>query len=158
MSISKIVKATLLCLLIISCGGNGTNKKREPSRSDKRKIEIIEKKKKKAIADEEKEKEKQRRNNGNHRKPSQRKREDSRLQRDIKVEPIVTPEEDPTKASAARIEKRVQLELSIWKAKDKNDSKTVSRLREEADNLAKEMTIAELNEAFKKLKDLKKRM
>ena len=157
MSISKIVTATLLCLLIISCGGSGTNKKREPSRSDKRKIEIIEKKKK-AIADEEKEKEKQRRNNGNHRKPSQRKRGDSRLQRDTKAEPIVAPEEDPTKASAARIEKRVQLELSIWKAKDKDDSKTVSRLREEADNLAKEMTIAELDEAYKRLKDLKKRM
>ena len=50
------------------------------------------------------------------------------------------------------------MELSFWKEKDKNDSKTVSRLREEADNLAKEMTIAELDEAFKKLKDLKKRM
>lgn len=157
MSISKIVTATLLCLLIISCGDSEKNKKREPSRSEKRKIEILEKKKK-AIADEEKEQEKQRRYNGNHRKPLQRKREDSRLQRDTKAGPAVSQEEDPAKASTARIEKRVQLELSIWKAKDKDDSKTVSKLREEADNLAKEMTQAELDEAYKRLKDLKKRM
>lgn len=156
MRISKIFTATLLCLLIISCGDSGKSKKREPSRKEKRKIEILEKQK--AIADEEKKEEKQLRNNGNYRKPTQRDIGESKLRRKTTDKAVTKPEEDPAKISAARIEKRVRLELDIWKAKERKDNTTVRKLREEADNLAKEMTQAELDEAYKKLKDLKKRM
>ena len=155
MSISKIVTATLLCLLIVSCGGN--KKKSEPARSDKRKIEIIEKKKK-ATADEAKDVERESRNNGNHRKPTKREKGESKLHRKRKGRAVVQPEEDPAKVSAAKIEKRIRLELDIWEAKKKNDYATVEKLRDAANDLGKEMTQAELDEAYKKLKDLKKRM
>ena len=117
MSISKIVTAALLCLLIISCGGDG--KKNEPARSDKRKIEIIEKKKK-ATADEAKDVERESRNNGNHRKPTKREKGESKLHRKRKGRAVVQPEEDPAKVSAAKIEKRIRLEIDIWEAKKKN--------------------------------------
>ena len=162
MEISKILAATLLCLLIISCGGSGTNKKNESDSLDKRNIEILEKRKaekqekeRKRKEAKEAQKEKFQRNNGNYRKPTQQKKEDSSLRNNTATNPV---EEDPAKASAAKIEKRVQLELDICKAKDRDDSKSVSKLREEADDLAKEMTQAELDAAYKRLKDLKKRM
>ena len=161
METGKILAATLLCLLIISCGGSGTNKKNESDSLDKRNIEILEKRKaekqekeRKRKEAKEAQKEKFQRNNGNYRKPTQPKK-DSRLRDNTGTNPV---EEDPAKASAAKIEKRVQLELDIWKAKDRDDSKSVSKLREEADDLAKEMTQAELDAAYKRLKDIKKRM
>jgi hypothetical protein len=156
MRISKIVTAVLLCLLIISCGGNGKSKKREPARRNNRKTEIIEKRK--ATVEEKEDKETPSRNNGNYRKPSQRKKGESKLRRKTKGRVVLPPEEDPAKVSAAKIEKRVQLEVDIWKAKEKGNEATVSKLRNAADDLAKEMSQKELDEAFKRLKDLKKRM
>lgn len=152
----KIFTAMLLCLLIISCGCSEKNKKHEPARRSNKRLELIEKKK--AIVNETEEEKSLPRYNGNHRKPSQRQREESRLQRKQKEQVAVPLEEDPAKASAARIEKRVQLEIEIWKAKDKGNSTLVGKLRDKANDLAKEMTQAELDAAYKKLKDLKKRM
>lgn len=156
MKISKIVTVTLLCLLIISCGGRGKNKKSEQQRSDKRKIEIIEKKK--AIADEKKDEARDSRNNGNYRKPTQREKGESKLNRKPKGQPIVQPEEDPAKASSARIEKRVQLELDIWKARKANNSILLDKLKDKIRDYEKDMSQAELDETFKRLKDIKKRM
>lgn len=153
MEIGKIFTAILLCLLIISCGGN---KKNEPARRSNKRLELIEKKK--AIVNEAEDEKSLPRYNGNHRKPSQRQREESRLQRKPKEQATVPLEEDPAKASTARIEKRVQLELEIWKAKEKGNSTLVGKLRDKADDLEKEMRQPELDKVYKRLKDLKKRM
>lgn len=160
MKIRKIVTTTLLCLLIISCGGSGKNKKREPSRRSKKNIEVVEKKKTTANDKESEEvaNEETGRNNGNYRKPSQRKKGESKLRRKTKGRSVVPAEEDPAKASTSRIEKRVQLEINIWKANEKGDQTLAEKLRKEANELVKKMTQDELDEAYKKIKDIKKRM
>ena len=156
METGKILTAILLCLLIISCGCSEKNKKHEPVRRSNKRLELIEKKK--AIVNEAEEEKSLPRYNGNHRKPSQRQREESRLQRKPKEQATVPLEEDPAKASMARIEKRVQLELEIWKAKEKGNSTLVDKLRDKADDLEKEMRQPDLDKVYKRLKDLKKRM
>ena len=160
--INKIVTTILLCLLIVSCGGK-SNKRDSADRS--RNMEIIEKRKA-----EKKEREQQmeeataaqeenfQRNEGNYRKPTQRQKGDSRLRRKVEAKPVVTTEEDPAVARIARIEKRVKLEVSIWKAGENGDAAMVEKLRKEADELVKEMRQDELDEAYKKIKDIKKRM
>ena len=98
------------------------------------------------------------RNNGNHRKSSQRERGESRRRKQEEIKPVQANEEDPAAAKAARIEKRVQLELDIWKANKAGDSGRAEKLRKDADELEKEMKQAELDEVYKKIKDIKKRM
>ena len=156
MKISEIVTATLLSLLIISCEGCGKSKKHEPLRRSKKKIEVVEKKKE--IVTENESEETAPRNNGNYRKPTQREKGESKLRRKTKGRPIVQPEEDPAKASSARIEKRVQLELDIWKARKSNNSILLDKLKDKIRDYEKDMSQAELDEAFKRLKDIKKRM
>lgn len=162
MNILKYLIVATICLVIASCGGSGKNKKREPVHNSKKNIEVIENKKPTVNEEEKREEissEELQRNNGNYRKPTQRQREESKFHRkNKKGRVIVKPEEDPAKASSARIEKRVQLELDIWEASKKGDKTSVEKLREQADNLAKEMTQPELDEAFKKIKNIKKRM
>lgn len=156
MKILRFFTVTLICLLIISCGGSGKNRKREPARKSKKNIEVIEKKR--AITNDRENDEEQLRNNGNYRKPSQRERGESKLRRKTKGRPIVAPEEDPAKVKKARIEKRIQLELDIWEANKKGNQTIVEKLRKEADKLEKEMRQPELDEVYKRLKDIKKRM
>ena len=163
--INKIVTAILLCLLLVSCGDGGKSNKRDSADRSKRNMEIIEKRKaekkereKKMEEAKEAQEEKFQRNDGNYRKPTQRQKGDSRLRRKVEAKPVVAPEEDPTVARSARIEKRVKLEVSIWKAGESGDKAMVEKLRKEADDLAKEMRQDELDEAYKKIKDIKKRM
>ncbi len=160
MSINKFVTTLLLCLLIISCGGSGKNRKREPSRRSKKEVEVVEKKRTSTNnekTDEESD-ERLQRNNGNHRKSSQRERGVSKRRKQEEIKPVQKDEEDPAIAKAARIEKRVQLELDIWKANKNGDSGLAEKLRKDADELEKEMRQPELDEVYKKIKDIKKRM
>ena len=160
--INKIVTTILLCLLIVSCGGK-SNKRDSADRS--RNMEIIEKRKaekkereKKREETKEAQEEKFQRNEGNYRKPTQRPKGESKLRRKVEAKPVVTTEEDPAVARSARIEKRVKLEVDIWKAGENGDAAMVEKLRKEADELVKEMRQDELDEAYKKIKDIKKRM
>ena len=162
--INKLVTTILLCLLIVSCGDGGKSNKRD-SADRSRNMEIIEKRKaekkereKKMEEAKEAQEEKFQRNEGNYRKPTQRQKGDSRLRRKVETKPVVTTEEDPAVARSARIEKRVKLEVSIWKAGENGDAAMVEKLRKEADELVKEMRQDELDEAYKKIKDIKKRM
>lgn len=161
--INKLVTTILLCLLIVSCGGKSN--KRDSADRSKRNMEIIEKRKaekkereKKREETKEAQEEKFQRNEGNYRKPTQRPKGDSRLRRKVEAKPVVTTEEDPAVARSARIEKRVKLEVDIWKAGENGDAAMVEKLRKEADELVKEMRQDELDEAYKKIKDIKKRM
>ena len=162
--INKLVTTILLCLLIVSCGDAGKSNKRD-SADRSRNMEILEKRKaekkereKKMEEAKEAQEEKFQRNEGNYRKPTQRQKGDSRLRRKVEAKPVVTTEEDPAVARSARIEKRVKLEVSIWKAGENGDAAMVEKLRKEADELVKEMRQDELDEAYKKIKDIKKRM
>ena len=56
----------------------------------------------------------------------------------------------------ARIEERVRLEQKIWEASEKGNDELFSKLKEQASTLSKKMTIQELDEAFKRIKNLKK--
>ena len=161
--INKIVTTILLCLLIVSCGGKSN--KRDSADRSKRNMEIIEKRKaekkereKKREETKEAQEEKFQRNEGNYRKPTQRPKGESKLRRKVEAKPVVTTEEEPAVARSARIEKRVKLEVSIWKAGENGDAALVEKLRKEADELVKEMRQDELDEAYKKIKDIKKRM
>ena len=161
--INKLVTTILLCLLIVSCGGKSN--KRDSADRSKRNMEIIEKRKaekkereKKMEEAKEAQEEKFQRNEGNYRKPTQRPKGDSKLRRKVEAKPVVTTEEDPAVARSARIEKRVKLEVDIWKAGENGDAAMVEKLRKEADELVKEMRQDELDEAYKKIKDIKKRM
>ena len=161
--INKLVTTILLCLLIVSCGGKSN--KRDSADRSKRNMEIIEKRKaekkereKKMEEAKEAQEEKFQRNEGNYRKPTQRPKGDSKLRRKVEAKPVVTTEEDPAVARSARIEKRVKLEVDIWKAGENGDAALVEKLRKEADELVKEMRQDELDEAYKKIKDIKKRM
>lgn len=161
--INKLVTTILLCLLIVSCGGKSN--KRDSADRSKRNMEIIEKRKaekkereKKREETKEAQEEKFQRNEGNYRKPTQRPKGDSKLRRKVEAKPVVTTEEDPAVARSARIEKRVKLEVDIWKAGENGDAALVEKLRKEADELVKEMRQDELDEAYKKIKDIKKRM
>ena len=161
--INKFVTTILLCLLIVSCGGKSN--KRDSADRSKRNMEIIEKRKaekkereKKREETKEAQEEKFQRNEGNYRKPTQRPKGDSKLRRKVEAKPVVTTEEDPAVARSARIEKRVKLEVDIWKAGENGDAALVEKLRKEADELVKEMRQDELDEAYKKIKDIKKRM
>ena len=161
--INKLVTTILLCLLIVSCGGKSN--KRDSADRSKRNMEIIEKRKaekkereKKREETKEAQEEKFQRNEGNYRKPTQRPKGDSKLRRKVEAKPVVTTEEDPAVARSARIEKRVKLEVDIWKAGENGDAALVEKLRKEADELVKEMRQDELDEADKKIKDIKERM
>ena len=161
--INKLVTTILLCLLIVSCGGKSN--KRDSADRSKRNMEIIEKRKaekkereKKREETKEAHEEKFQRNEGNYRKPTQRPKGESKLRRNVEAKPVVTTEEDPAVARSARIEKRVKLEVDIWKAGENGDAAMVEKLRKEADELVKEMRQDELDEAYKKIKDIKKRM
>ncbi|MBQ2368179.1 MAG: hypothetical protein II296_07675 [Bacteroidaceae bacterium] len=161
--INKFVTTILLCLLIVSCGGKSN--KRDSADRSKRNMEIIEKRKaekkereKKREEAKEAQEEKFQRNEGNYRKPTQRPKGESKLRRKVEAKPVVTTEEDPAVARSARIEKRVKLEVDIWKAGENGDAAMVEKLRKEADELVKEMRQDELDEAYKKIKDIKKRM
>ena len=161
--INQLVTTILLCLLIVSCGGKSN--KRDSADRSKRNMEIIEKRKaekkereKKREETKEAQEEKFQRNEGNYRKPTQRPKGDSKLRRKVEAKPVVTTEEDPAVARSARIEKRVKLEVDIWKAGENGDAALVEKLRKEADELVKEMRQDELDEAYKKIKDIKKRM
>lgn len=161
--INKFVTTILLCLLIVSCGGKSN--KRDSADRSKRNMEIIEKRKaekkereKKREETKEAQEEKFQRNEGNYRKPTQRPKGESKLRRKVEAKPVVTTEEDPAVARSARIEKRVKLEVDIWKAGENGDAAMVEKLRKEADELVKEMRQDELDEAYKKIKDIKKRM
>jgi ATP-dependent 26S proteasome regulatory subunit len=161
--INKLVTTILLCLLIVSCGGKSN--KRDSADRSKRNMEIIEKRKaekkereKKREETKEAQEEKFQRNEGNYRKPTQRPKGESKLRRKVEAKPVVTTEEDPAVARSARIEKRVKLEVDIWKAGENGDAAMVEKLRKEADELVKEMRQDELDEAYKKIKDIKKRM
>lgn len=161
--INKLVTTILLCLLIVSCGGKSN--KRDSADRSKRNMEIIEKRKaekkereKKREEAKEAQEEKFQRNEGNYRKPTQRPKGESKLRRKVEAKPVVTTEEDPAVARSARIEKRVKLEVDIWKAGENGDAAMVEKLRKEADELVKEMRQDELDEAYKKIKDIKKRM
>ena len=161
--INKLVTTILLCLLIVSCGGKSN--KRDSADRSKRNMEIIEKRKaekkereKKREETKEAHEEKFQRNEGNYRKPTQRQKGESKLRRKVETKPVVTTEEDPAVARSARIEKRVKLEVDIWKAGENGDAAMVEKLRKEADELVKEMRQDELDEAYKKIKDIKKRM
>jgi hypothetical protein len=56
----------------------------------------------------------------------------------------------------ARIEERVRLEQKIWEASTKENTEQFNKLKEQAAELAKKMTIEELDEAYKRIKNLKK--
>lgn len=153
-----LIGALIVATALTACGPSGKNRKREPSRqSDREKIEKkIEESKKETPATEESAIEEQR-NNGNYKAPSARKKGNSRLRR--KGKPVPVPEEETIRDGSlnmARIEERVRLEQKIWEASTKENAEQFNKLKEEAAALSKKMTIQELDEAYKRIKNLKK--
>lgn len=157
MKITKYLIGSLICLTVLAaCGPSGKNRKREPSRQSKK--EVVEEKKKETPSEEEVNIEEER-NNGNFKAPSTRKKGDSRLRRKGNGKPIPVPEEETIRDGSlnmARIEERVRLEQKIWEASTKENTEQFNKLKEQAAELAKKMTIQELDEAYKRIKNLKK--
>ena len=74
--------------------------------------------------------------------------------------PVERPENETPKSSVpneARIEQRVRLEQKIWEASEKGSSE-FDRLRQQAAELAKKMSQEEIDEASRRIKNLKKKM
>jgi hypothetical protein len=157
MKITKYLIGSLICLTVLAaCGPSGKNRKREPSRQSKK--EVVEEKKKETPSEEEVNIEEER-NNGNFKAPSTRKKGNSRLRRKGNGKPVPVPEEETIKDGSlnmARIEERVRLEQKIWEASTKENTEQFNKLKEQAAELAKKMTIEELDEAYKRIKNLKK--
>lgn len=157
MKITKYLIGSLICLTVLAaCGPSGKNRKREPSRQSKK--EVVEEKKKETPSEEEVNIEEER-NNGNFKAPSTRKKGNSRLRRKGNGKPVPVPEEETIRDGSlnmARIEERVRLEQKIWEASTKENTEQFNKLKEQAAELAKKMTIEELDEAFKRIKNLKK--
>ena len=157
MKITKYLIGSLICLTVLAaCGPSGKNRKREPSRQSKK--EVVEEKKKETPSEEEVNIEEER-NNGNFKAPSTRKKGNSRLRRKGNGKPIPVPEEETIRDGSlnmARIEERVRLEQKIWEASTKENTEQFNKLKEQAAELAKKMTIHELDEAYKRIKNLKK--
>lgn len=157
MKITKYLIGSLICLTVLAaCGPSGKNRKREPSRQSKK--EVVEEKKKETPSEEEVNIEEER-NNGNFKAPSTRKKGNSRLRRKGNGKPIPVPEEETIRDGSlnmARIEERVRLEQKIWEASTKENTEQFNQLKEQAAELAKKMTIQELDEAYKRIKNLKK--
>lgn len=157
MKITKYLIGSLICLTVLAaCGPSGKNRKREPSRQSKK--EVVEEKKKETPPEEEVNIEEER-NNGNFKAPSTRKKGNSRLRRKGNGKPIPVPEEETIRDGSlnmARIEERVRLEQKIWEASTKENTEQFNKLKEQAAELAKKMTIQELDEAYKRIKNLKK--
>ena len=157
MKITKYLIGSLICLTVLAaCGPSGKNRKREPSRQSKK--EVVEEKKKETPSEEEVNIEEER-NNGNFKAPSTRKKGNSRLRRKGNGKPIPVPEEETIRDGSlimARIEERVRLEQKIWEASTKENTEQFNKLKEQAAELAKKMTIQELDEAYKRIKNLKK--
>ena len=157
MKITKYLIGSLICLTVLAaCGPSGKNRKREPSRQSKK--EVVEEKKKETPSEEEVNIEEER-NNGNFKAPSTRKKGNSRLRRKGNGKPIPVPEEETIRDGSlnmARIEERVRLEQKIWEASTKENTEEFNKLKEQAAELAKKMTIQELDEAYKRIKNLKK--
>ena len=154
---TKYLIGSLICLTVLAaCGPSGKNRKREPSRQSKK--EVVEEKKKETPSEEEVNIEEER-NNGNFKAPSTRKKGNSRLRRKGNGKPIPVPEEETIRDGSlnmARIEERVRLEQKIWEASTKENTEQFNKLKEQAAELAKKMTIQELDEAYKRIKNLKK--
>ena len=157
MKITKYLIGSLICLTVLAaCGPSGKNRKREPSRQSKK--EVVEEKKKETPPEEEVNIEEER-NNGNFKAPSTRKKGNSRLRRKGNGKPVPVPEDETIKDGSlnmARIEERVRLEQKIWEASTNSDTDKFNKLKEEAAELSKKMTIKELDEAYKRIKNLKK--
>ena len=157
MKITKYLIGSLICLTVLAaCGPSGKNRKREPSRQSKK--EKVEEKKKETPSEEEVNIEEER-NNGNFKAPSTRKKGNSRLRRKGNGKPVPVPEEETIRDGSlnmARIEERVRLEQKIWEASTKENTEQFNKLKEQAAELAKKMTIEELDEAYKRIKNLKK--
>lgn len=157
MKITKYLIGSLICLTVLAaCGPSGKNRKREPSRQSKK--EVVEEKKKETPSEEEVNIEEER-NNGNFKAPSTRRKGNSRLRRKGNGKPIPVPEEETIRDGSlnmARIEERVRLEQKIWEASTKENTEQFNKLKEQAAELAKKMTIQELDEAYKRIKNLKK--
>lgn len=157
MKITKYLIGSLICLTVLAaCGPSGKNRKREPSRQSKK--EVVEEKKKETPSEEEVNIEEER-NNGNFKAPSTRKKGNSRLRRKGNGKPVPVPEEETIRdgcLNMARIEERVRLEQKIWEASTKENTEQFNKLKEQAAELAKKMTIEELDEAYKRIKNLKK--
>ncbi len=157
MKITKYLIGSLICLTVLAaCGPSGKNRKREPSRQSKK--EVVEEKKKETPPEEEVNIEEER-NNGNFKAPSTRKKGNSRLRRKGNGKPVPVPEDETIKDGSlnmARIEERVRLEQKIWEASTNSDTEKFNKLKEEAAELSKKMTIKELDEAYKRIKNLKK--
>ena len=157
MKITKYLIGSLICLTVLAaCGPSGKNRKRAPSRQSKK--EVVDEKKKETPAEEEVNIEEER-NNGNFKAPSSRKKGNSRLRRKGNGKPIPVPEEETIRDGSlnmARIEERVRLEQKIWEASTKENTEQFNKLKEQAAELAKKMTIQELDEAYKRIKNLKK--
>ena len=157
MKITKYLIGSLICLTVLAaCGPSGKNRKREPSRQSKK--EVVEENKKETPPEEEVNIEEER-NNGNFKAPSTRKKGNSRLRRKGNGKPVPVPEDETIKDGSlnmARIEERVRLEQKIWEASTNSDTDKFNKLKEEAAELSKKMTIKELDEAYKRIKNLKK--
>ena len=151
MKIHRYLLGMFLCLTILSCGGSGKNKKREPSRRSKRNIEVVEERKEN-IGSNDGDTDKESRNNGNYRKPKQSRRS--------KTRPVERPEEETIRdrtPNEDRIAKRVELEEKLWKANKDDNGAQYEQLREDISNLVKKMSQKEIDEAARRIKDLKKR-
>lgn len=158
MKITKYLTGALVCLLLLSCGGSGKNRKREPSRESKRE-KVEQKESAKEVDSETAADEEQQRNNGNYKAPSNRKKGNSRLRRKGNGKPVPVPEEESIKSNEvniSRVEERVRLEQKIWEASTANNTELFNKLKEEANALAKKMSQKELDEAYKRIKNLKK--
>ena len=157
MKITKYLIGSLICLTVLAaCGPSGKNRKREPSRQSKK--EVVEEKKKETPSEEDVNIEEER-NNGNFKAPSTRKKGNSRLRRKGNGKPVPVPEEETIRDGSlnmARIEERIRLEQKIWEASTKENTEQFNKLKEQAAELAKKMTIEELDEAYKRIKNLKK--
>lgn len=73
--------------------------------------------------------------------------------------PVPVPEEESIKSNEvniSRVEERVRLEQKIWEASSSNNTELFNKLKEEANALAKKMSQKELDEAYKRIKNLKK--
>ncbi|MBR4293860.1 MAG: hypothetical protein IKT53_02585 [Bacteroidaceae bacterium] len=158
MKITKYLIGSLICLAVLAaCGPSGKNRKREPSRQSK-KEKVEEKKSDDTVIVEEKSAAEER-NNGDYKAPSTRKKGNSRLRRKGNGKPVPVPEEETIRDGSlnmARIEERVRLEQKIWEASTKENTEQFNKLKEQAAELAKKMTIEELDEAYKRIKNLKK--
>ncbi len=141
MNVLRFFTGALVCLVMLSCGGSGKDRLREPSRKSKR--TNVEVNKSRNTGENE-------RNNGNYRKPTQSRRS----------KPVERPESETPKSAVpneARIEQRVRLEQKIWEASEKNSGE-FDRLREEVAELTKKMSQEEIDEAARRIKNLKKKM